>query len=219
MLPFLPLSSSAMLWIRLSRDFRNQLSKKLQKLLPRHIHISGTAEREQPQTSKSSSSYRAAKKQSAAYRAYRANDWGHGKRIQPQSSNGKADMRTVINSKKAAGKRFWHPRAQAIEEFPPLSRAVDTSFYSAHLPSISQGDWSANPATSCASGRSSLRRAHISQGPPGNVVALGCPPPLRRIAERSIQTHPAGSPFQDVVLSTQIHINPETSLERLVPLV
>ncbi len=76
MLPFLPLSSSAMLWIRLSRDFRNQLSKKLQKLLPRHIHISGTAEREQPQTSKSSSSYRAAKKQSAAYRAYRANDWG-----------------------------------------------------------------------------------------------------------------------------------------------
>ncbi len=29
MLPFLPLASSAMLWIRLSRDFRNQLSKQL----------------------------------------------------------------------------------------------------------------------------------------------------------------------------------------------
>ncbi len=59
----------------------------------------------------------------------------------------------------------------------------------------------------------------ISQGPPGNVVASGCPPSLRRILEQSIQTFPAGSPLQDVVLTAQIHTNPETSLERLVPLV
>ncbi len=50
-------------------------------------------------------------------------------------------------------------------------------------------------------------------------MALGCPPPLRRVSERSVQMHPAGSPFQDVVLTAQMHINPETSLERLVPLV
>ncbi len=46
-------------------------------------------------------------------------------------------------------------------------------------------------------------------------MALGCPPPLRRVSERSVQMHPAGSPFQDVLLTAQIHIN----LERLVPLV
>ncbi len=51
----------------------------------------------------------------------------------------------------------------------------------------------------------------IYQGPPRNVV--------RRVSERSVQTHPDGSLFQDVVLTAQIHINPETSLERLVPLV
>ncbi len=58
----------------------------------------------------------------------------------------------------------------------------------------------------------------ISQGPPGNIVALGCPPPLRRVLEWLIQTLPIGLPFQDVVLTAQLHINPETSLERLVPL-
>ncbi len=59
----------------------------------------------------------------------------------------------------------------------------------------------------------------ISQGPPGNAVALGCSPPPRRVSEQSVQTFPVGSPFQDVVLTAQLHINPETSLERLVPLV
>ncbi len=50
-------------------------------------------------------------------------------------------------------------------------------------------------------------------------MALGCPPPLRRVSEQSAQTPPAGSPLQDVVLTAQIDTNPETSLERLVPLV
>ncbi len=53
----------------------------------------------------------------------------------------------------------------------------------------------------------------ISQGPPRNVGTLGCPPPPRRVSERSVQTLPVGSPFQNVVLTAQIHINPETSLE------
>ncbi len=58
----------------------------------------------------------------------------------------KMDLRTVINSKKAVGKRSWCPRAQASEDLPPRSRAVNTSFYGAHLPSMSSGDRSANPA-------------------------------------------------------------------------
>ncbi len=41
----------------------------IQKLLPRRIHISRAAEWEQFQTSKTNSSYRAAQKQSTAYRA------------------------------------------------------------------------------------------------------------------------------------------------------
>ncbi len=60
---------------------------------------------------------------------------------------------------------------------------------------------------------------HISQGPPGNVVALGCSPPSRRVSERSVQMFPDSLPFQDVILTSQLHINPEASLERLVPLV
>ncbi len=43
--------------------------------------------------------------------------------------------------------------------------------------------------------------------------------PLRRVSEQSVQTLPTGSPLQDIVLTAQIHTNPETSLERLVPLV
>ncbi len=57
----------------------------------------------------------------------------------------------------------------------------------------------------------------ISQGPHGNVVALGCSPPPRRVSEWSAQMLHVESPFQDVVLTAQLHINPETNLERLVP--
>ncbi len=76
-----------------------------QKLLPRRIHISGAAEREQPQTSKASSSHLATQKQSVAYRVPPQKGWGHGKHTQPQPSKGRTDLRTVINSKKAVGKR------------------------------------------------------------------------------------------------------------------
>ncbi len=43
----------------------------------------------------------------------------------------------------------------------------------------------------------------ISQDPPGNILALGCPPP-RRVSERSVQTLPIGLPFQDVILTAQL---------------
>ncbi|CAM4558277.1 unnamed protein product [Leuciscus chuanchicus] len=60
---------------------------------------------------------------------------------------------------------------------------------------------------------------HISQGPSGNVVASGCPPPPRRVLEQSVRSFPAGAPLQGVEPTTQQQQNPETSLERLVPLV
>ncbi len=82
-----------------------QQAAAFQKLLPRRIHISGAAELEQPQTYKASSSHRATQKQSVAYHAPPHKDWGHGKHTQPQPSKGRTDLRTVINSKKAAGKR------------------------------------------------------------------------------------------------------------------
>ncbi len=110
-----------------------------QNLLPLCIHIS--------QISKASSTQRATQKQSVAYRAPPHKDWGHGKHTQPQPSKGKMDLRTVVSSKKAAGKRSWRPRPQAREDLPPRSRAVNTSFYGARLPSMSSGDRSANPAT------------------------------------------------------------------------
>ncbi len=45
------------------------------------------------------------------------------------------------------------------------SRVVNTSFYGTRLPSVSSGDNSANPATSCASRRNGLWRAQISGSP------------------------------------------------------
>ncbi len=41
------------------------------------------------------------------------------------------------------------------------------------------------------------------------------PPAQRRV---SVQTLPVGSPFQEVVMTAQLHINPKISLERLVSL-
>ncbi len=141
---------------------------------------------EDSKNSKTSSSYRAAQKQSAAYRSPPPKDWGHSKRTQPQSSKGKADLRTVFILRRLQVRR---PDTRGLRTLrtSPQSRAVNTSFYGARLPSMSSGDRSANPATSCASGRSGLR-----------PLALVCPPPLRRVSEWSVQTHPVGSPFQDV---------------------
>ncbi len=60
-------------------------------------------------SSKSSSSHRATQKQNVAYRAPPHKDWGHGKDTQPQTSKSKTDLRTFINSKKAAGEMILKP--------------------------------------------------------------------------------------------------------------
>ncbi|KAL0165643.1 hypothetical protein M9458_037487, partial [Cirrhinus mrigala] len=53
--------------------------------------------------------------------------------------------------------------------------------------------------------------------PPGNVAGLGSSPPPRGSLGPLVQVLPAGQPFQDTVPAA--HITPESSLERLVPLV
>ncbi|KAI2646546.1 Transposon Ty3-G Gag-Pol polyprotein [Labeo rohita] len=83
-------------------------------------------------------------------------------------------------------------------------------------PPVPSGDRSANPAG--ASGRSGLQRASTPVFfPPGNVAGLGSSPPPRGSLGPLVQVLPAGLPFQDTVPAA--HVTPETSLERLVPLV
>ncbi len=155
----------------MSRDFRNQLSKRLhsRKLLPRRIHISGAAEREQPQTSKSSSS------QERAYRASPHKDWEHGKHTQPQPSKGKTDLRTVINSRRLR-EMVLTPEGSGQWGLPPRSRAVNTSFYGARLPSMSSGAGLPTLPPRVPQG-AAVSGERISQGPPRNVVAFGMPAP------------------------------------------
>ena len=77
----------------------------LQKLLPRRSFYEA-AEREQPHSSKKSADHRATQKQSVSSRAPPQKSRGHGGRAQTQqSSRGRADLRTVITAKKAAGKK------------------------------------------------------------------------------------------------------------------
>ncbi len=61
-----------------------------------------------------------------------------------------------------------------VRTSPPRGR--NTSFYGARLPSMSSGERSANPASSCASGRSGLRRAHIPRST-WKRSGLGMPAP------------------------------------------
>ncbi len=98
---------------------------------------------------------------------------------------------------------------------PPTRSRSLTSFNGVRLPSVSTLP-TLPPRVPQGTAVSSER---ISQGPPGNVVALGCSRPPKRVSEQSVQTLPVGLPFQDVFLTVQQHINPETSLERLAPLV
>ncbi len=64
-----------------------------------------------------------------------------------------------------------------------------------------------------------LPRGRISQGPPGNIVASGYLPPLRRVLERSAQMLPAGSSFSsfrtgcddtDVAEASSVCISPRS---------
>ncbi len=189
-----------------------------QKLLPRSTQISGAAEWKQPQTSKASSSYRATQKQSIACHAPPPKVWGHGKHTQPQPTRGKTDLRTVIIAKNAGGKRSWRPRAKAIEDPPPQEVEWSTPDSTVPVFLLCPQGTVLPTLPPCVLQGIAVSGERISQGPPGNIVALGCPPPLRRVLEWLVQTLPIGLPFQDVVLTAQLHINPETSLERLVPL-
>ncbi len=76
---------------------------------------------------------------------------------------------------------------------------------------MSSGDRSANLATSCASGRSDLRQAHISRST-RKRSGLGMPAP----SEEGFRAVSSDASCRFAV-SAQLHINPQTSLERLVP--
>ncbi len=134
------------------------------------------AEREQPQTSKSSSFHRATQKQSVAYRAPPHKDWVHGKHTQLQPSKGKTDLRTVINSKKAVGKWSWCPRAQASEEFPFEVEQLTPPFTVPVSLRCPQGSGLPTLPPRVPQGVA-VSGERISQGPPGNVVAFGMPAP------------------------------------------
>ncbi len=90
-----------------------------------------------------------------------------------------------------------------------------TALHGARLSSVPSGDQSANPASVQGAVVSSER---FSQSlPPRNVAELGSSPPLRGSLEQLDRPSPAGPPFQATELAALS--TPETSLERLVPLV
>ncbi len=106
-----------------------------------------------------------------------------------------------------------HPRT--YEGRPLWGRAVYTALHGARLSSVPSGDQSANPASVQGAAVSSER---FSQSlPPRNVAELGGSPPLRGSLEQLDRPSPAGPPLQGTELAALS--TPETSLERLVPLV
>ncbi len=105
--------------------------------------------------------------------------------------------------------------SRTYEGRPPWGRAVYTALHGARLSSVPSGDQSANPAVFQGAAVSSER---FSQSlPPRNVAELGGSPPLRGSLEQLDRPSPAGPPFQGTELAALS--TPETSLERLVPLV
>ncbi len=124
--PIFPLTSSAMQFNRLSRDFRNQLNKK--KL---HSINSSPAVLISPGLLSGSSP------------KHLSRVWLF---VLPHLNNG--DRGSTLNRSLRSVKRVW--------------RTVI-------ITSVSSGD---RPGE------------RISQGPPGNIVTLGCPPRLRRVSER-----------------------------------
>ncbi len=133
------------------------------KLLSRRTHISGAAKREQPK--------------------HLSRAWLF---MLPHLNNG--DTGSALNRSLQSVKWVWGPLLLLLWKLrwriltpvgsgqwgPP--EVVNTSFYGVLLPSVSSGDRSANPATVCASGRSGLRRAHISRST-RKRCGLGMPAP------------------------------------------
>ncbi len=95
--------------------------------------------------------------------------------VLPQLNNG--DTWSALNRSLRSVKLIWgpllflrrlqerRPDARGLRPMrtSPRSGADNTSFYGVRLPSMSSRDRSANPVTSCASGRGGLRWAHISR--------------------------------------------------------
>ncbi len=158
-------------WIWLSRDFRNQLSKRLhsRNSSPAVFTSLGLLSGSSPKHLNS------APPKSVAYRASPHKDWEHGKHTQPQPSKGKTDLRTVINSRRLR-EMVLTPKGSGQWGLPPRSRAVNTSFYGARLSSTSSGAGLPTLPPRVPQG-AAVSGEHISQGPPRNVVACGMPAP------------------------------------------
>ncbi len=220
MLPFLPLASLAVLWIRLSRGFRNEISKWL------HSRNSSPAVFISPGLLSGSSPKHL--KPAPPTLPHKSRVWLF---VLPHIKTG--DTVNTLNRSLQRVERIWGPllTLRRLRGKGPDARGlrqVRTSLLEAErltphftvpvsLRCPQETNLSTLPHRVLQGAVVSGER--ISQGPPGNVVASGCPPPLRRVSERSAQMLPAGSPCQDDVLTAQIHTNPETNLERLVPLV
>ncbi len=107
------------------------------------------------------------------------------------------------------------PRPRTGEGRPLWGRVVYTALHGARLSSVPSGDQSANPAS--VPGRSGLQRALLSVSSARNVAELEGLPPLWGSLEQLDRPSPAGPPLQGTELAALS--TPETSLERLVPLV
>ncbi len=215
--PIFPLASSAMQSIRLSKDFRNQLNKQL------HSRNSSSAVLISPGLLSGSSPKHL---RQLLLPCRRDREWLI---VLPHLNNG--DMGSTVNLSLRSIKRIWgpllflrklrgrSPDARGLRQMrtpppPQVERSTPNFTVSVSLQCLQRTVLPTQrpPVLQVAA----VSGERISQGPPGNVVALGCPPPPRRVSERSVQMLPVGSPFQDVILIAQLHINPETSLERLV---
>ncbi|CAM4623010.1 unnamed protein product [Leuciscus chuanchicus] len=193
----------------------------LQKLLPRRSFFEA-AEREQPHSPKKSAEHRATQKQrdrsanpatsgvtgrSGLRRAHisRSTRKRSGLGMPAPSEEGAGAVCLVVPCRCAVtGRRTDY--STAGEKYGAVSlRCPQGTVLPTLPPPVLQG--------------AAVSGEHISQGPPGNVVASGCPPPLRRVLEQSVWSFPAGAPLQGDEPTTQQQQNPETSLERLVPLV
>ncbi len=106
-----------------------------------------------------------------------------------------------------------HPRT--YEGRPLCGRAVYTALHGARLSSVPSGDQSANPAS--VPGRSGFQRALLSVSSAQKCSGAGRLATLRGSLEQLDRPSPAGPPFQGTELAALS--TPETSLERLVPLV
>ncbi len=117
---------------------------------------------------------------------------------------------------------------RTYEGRPLWGRAVYIALHGARLSSVPSGDQSANPAS--VPGRSGLQRAFLSVSsaqkcsgagmlatPSGVSRELGGSPPLRGPLEQLDRPSPDGPPLQGTELAALS--TPETSFERLVPLV